>query len=258
MQKKLRFYFNGKCVFVLFLLSSFVSTWAQKVTIPIATNSNMMLLETDSDNRLRTVYFGKLLDNASEYPSVSGAYNFKDDNAGIYNATYTPAGTWNFSEPAIQVKHADGNPSLELKYVSHKTEKVDANSSITSIVLKDPVYPFEVTLFYKIWAKENVIEQWTEIKHNEKKAVLLQKFASANLYFTNKDFYLTSFQGQYVKEMQPIESKLLQGIRTVDSKLGQERCYFKILILFFLLGNQLQKLRVQLCLGNWLGAVISN
>jgi alpha-galactosidase len=41
---------------------------------------------------------------------------------------HTPAGTWNLSEPAIQVKHADGNP-LELKYVSHKTEKVDANSS---------------------------------------------------------------------------------------------------------------------------------
>ena len=97
---------------------------------------------------------------------------------------------------------------------------MDANSSLTSIVLKDPVYPFEVTLFYKVWPKENVIEQWSEVKHNQKKGVLLQKFASASLYFTNKDFYLTSFQGQYLKEMQPIESKLIQGIRTVDSKLG--------------------------------------
>jgi alpha-galactosidase len=44
---------------------------------------------------------------------------------------------------------------LELKYVSHKTEKVDANSSLTSIVFKDPVYPFEVTLFYKVWPKES-------------------------------------------------------------------------------------------------------
>lgn len=220
MREKLGFNYNKKCVLTFLFIGCVLSSWSQKVTIPIATNSNLMLLQTDKENRLMTVYFGKPLANVNEYSSVSDAYNFKDENAGIYNSTYTPAGTWNFSEPAIQVIHADGNPSLELKYVSHKTEKVDDNATVTSIVLKDPVYPFEVTLFYKVWAKENIIEQWSEIKHTEKKAVLLKKFASANLYFTNKDFYLTSFQGQYLKEMQPIESKLLPGIRTVDSKLG--------------------------------------
>jgi alpha-galactosidase len=193
---------------------------AQTVTIPIATENNMLLLQTDSNNRLRTVYFGKPLENESEYGAVSAGYIYDESNAGIYNSSYTPAGTWNFSEPAIQVKHADGNPSLELKYVSHKKEIIDANTSVTSILLKDPVYPFEVTLFYKVWTKENIIEQWTTIKHKEKKPVLLQKYASANLYFAGKDFYLTSFQGEYLKEMQPAETKLLQGIRTIDSKLG--------------------------------------
>jgi alpha-galactosidase len=193
---------------------------AQTVTIPIATENNMLLLQTDSNNRLRTIYFGKPLENESEYGTVSAGYIYDESNAGIYNSSYTPAGTWNFSEPAIQVKHADGNPSLELKYVSHKKEIMDANTSVTSILLKDPIYPFEVILFYKVWAKENIIEQWTEIKHKEKKPVLLQKYASANLYFAGKDFYLTSFQGEYLKEMQPIETKLLQGIRTIDSKLG--------------------------------------
>ncbi|MEP7093796.1 MAG: alpha-galactosidase [Flavobacterium sp.] len=188
--------------------------------IPIATENNVLLMQTDSNNRLRTVYFGKPLENESEYKIVAANYNYDESNAGIYNSAYTPAGIWNLSEPAIQVKHADGNPSLELKYVSHKKEKTDANTSITSILLKDPVYPFEVTLFYKVWEKENIIEQWTEIKHKEKKPVVLQKYASANLYFANKDFYLTSFQGEYLKEMQPAETKLLQGMRTIDSKLG--------------------------------------
>ncbi|SHL71364.1 alpha-galactosidase [Flavobacterium flevense] len=188
--------------------------------IPIATENNMLLMQTDDNNRLRTVYFGKPLENEREYKAVVSNYNYDESNAGIYNSAYTPAGTWNLSEPAIQVKHADGNPSLELKYASHKKEQIDANTSVTSILLKDPVYPFEVTLFYKVWKKENVIEQWTEIKHKEKKPVLLQKYASANLYFANKNFYLTSFQGEYLKEMQPVETRLLQGIRTVDSKLG--------------------------------------
>ena len=192
----------------------------QTVTIPISTTNSVILMQTDSNNRLRTIYFGKPFENESEYAGVSANYNYDESNAGIYNSSYTPAGTWNLSEPAIQVKHADGNPSLELKYVSHKKEIIDNNTSVTRILLKDPVYPFEVTLFYKVWTKENIIEQWTEIKHKEKKVVLLQKYASANLYFAGKDFYLTSFQGEYLKEMQPIETKLNQGIRTIDSKLG--------------------------------------
>ena len=220
MKEKRVLHFNKKIIFLFSFMIAAINLSAQTVTIPIATANNVLLLQTDSSNRLRTVYFGKPLENESEYAAVSAGYNYDEGNAGIYNSSYTPAGTWNFSEPAIQVKHADGNPSLELKYVSHKTEKIDANISITSILLKDPIYPFEVTLFYKVWAKENVMEQWTEIKHKEKRNVLLQKYASANLYFANKDFYLTSFQGEYLKEMQPIETKLLQGIRTVDSKLG--------------------------------------
>ena len=75
-------------------------------------------------------------------------------------------------------------------------------------------------MFYKTWNKENVIEQWTEISNKEQGPVVLQKYASANLYFSNKDFYLTSFQGEYLKELQPMEEKLLQGTRTIDSKLG--------------------------------------
>ena len=214
-------YYNNKRSFLTsFFAVVFVCLHAQQVIIPIVTENNTMLLQTDNINRLCTVYFGKAISNESEYSSVAAQYNFNDANAGIYNNAYTPAGTWNFSEPAIQVKHSDGNPSLELKYVSHKKENIDANISLTSIVLKDSLYPFQVTLFYKVWEKENVIEQWTEIIQNEKKPVVLEKYASANLYFTNKDFYLTSFQGEYAKEMQPAETKLLPGFRTLDSKLG--------------------------------------
>ncbi len=220
MKQKINHYLNKKRILLFSFIIAATQLSAQTTTIPVSTENSMLLLQTDSNNRLRNVYFGKPLENENEFAAVSAGLNYDYSNQGIYNSAYTPSGTWNLSEPAIQVKHADGNTSLELNYVSHKVEKIDANISITSIVLKDPIYPFEVTLFYKTWAKENVIEQWTEIKHKEKKAVLLQKYASANLFFGGKDFYLTSFQGEYLKEMQPVETKLVQGIRSVDSKLG--------------------------------------
>jgi len=207
---------------VLQLLFVFIicgNNLSAQITIPIAAKDNATVIMVDSNNRLRTIYFGKSLQNENDYAILSSKYS-EGNNNEIFNSTYTPSGTWNLSEPAIQVKHADGNSSLDLKYVSHKREQLDSNISVVNISLKDPIYPFEVTLFYKIWANENVIEQWTEIKHKEKKAVLLQKYASANLYFSNNDFYLSSFHGDWAKEMQPEEAKLISGIKSIDSKLG--------------------------------------
>jgi alpha-galactosidase len=71
-----------------------------------------------------------------------------------------------------------------------------------------------------VWKKEDVIEQWTEIQHSEKKPVLMQKYASANLYFADRDFYLKTYHGLWAKEMQPAETKLERGIRSIDTKLG--------------------------------------
>ena len=163
----------------------------------------------------------------TEYAEANSMYHLNDANVGINNSAYTPSGTWSLTEPAIKVTHSDGNQSLELKYSSHKKEQIDANTSVTSIILKDPLYPFQVTLFFKAWKSENVIEQWTEITHSEQKPVLLQKFASANLYFSSSQFYLTTYHGEWAKEMQPAETKLERGIRSIDTKLGTRAMLFQ-------------------------------
>jgi alpha-galactosidase len=209
-----------KQLFTLFLLVLAPYILGQEVTITVSTENSAILLQTDRDMRLRTIYVGKPLMDAGEYTSVASGYQYFDNNAGIYNAAYTPAGTWNIAEPAIQVVHGDGNSSLDLKYVSHSQKQLDDNVSFTSIVLGDDVYPFRVTLNYKTWYRENVIEQWAEIEHEESAPVLLKKFASANLYFNHQNFYLTTFHNSWAKEMQAAETKLARGIRTVDSKLG--------------------------------------
>lgn len=204
---------------VISMLLCFSKSNGQKA-IAIETADHAIVLNIDKNKYPSMVYCGKRLNDPSGYNTIAGMYHFSTDNAGIYNNAYTPAGSWNLSEPAIQLTHADGNPSLDLKYIDHETASPDANTSITIVHLQDPVYSVLVNLFYKVWKKENVIEQWAEIRNNEKGSIVLQKYASANLFFSNKDFYLTSFQGEYLKEMQPSEEKLLPGIRSIDSKLG--------------------------------------
>jgi len=212
--------FRTAILIVAIIATCQFSLHGQVITIPIETNDHAIVLQTDKNNLLRTVYFGKRLNSSTEYAASSKVNRLDDENIGIHNAVYTSAGTWNLAEPAIQVKHNDGNTSLELKYASHSQEQPDANTTLTRIILKDNVYPFQATLYYKVWKNENVIEQWTELQHTEKKPVLMQKYASANLYFADRDLYLRTFHGLWAKEMQPVETKLERGIRSIDTKLG--------------------------------------
>ena len=78
-------------------------------------------------------YLGKKL-AVAEYEKLNGG-----------REVYLTAGMENQLEPAIRMVHNDGNPSLELLYVSHVIDKKDDNVSTTAITLKDPEYPVEIT-----------------------------------------------------------------------------------------------------------------
>ncbi len=196
------------------------TVYGQLVFIPIESQNNALVLQAKPNSVPKIVYFGKKLANAEEYKKVAEQYRQGDDYSGILNAAYTPSGTHNLVEPAIEVVHADGNTSLDLHYISHETKAEGPNISLTSIILKDPVYAFEVTLYYKVYKNEDVIEQWTSIKHQEKKEVILNKYASANLYLKAGSYWLKQYHGDWAREMQPEETKLTHGIKVLDSKLG--------------------------------------
>jgi alpha-galactosidase len=71
------------------------------------------------------------------------------------------------------------------------------------------------------------VEQWSEIKHHEKGNVLLNKFASANLYLKANKYFLTQYHGDWAKEMQPEQVQLTHGIKTLDTKLGTRASLFQ-------------------------------
>lgn len=194
---------------------------AQKNTIiPIETQHNAIALQVGADLSVATVYFGTKLKDTSEYRFVRPMYRRGQDYSGILNSAYTPAGSRNLVEPAIEVTHANGNTSLDLQFVSQSHEKIDNNVSVTSILLADPAYALQVALYFKVYFKEDVIEQWSVITNKEKGTVTMQKYASSNLYLTAENYWLKQFHGDWAKEMQPAESRLTAGIKVLDSKLG--------------------------------------
>lgn len=209
----------GLSIVLITLLSS--TSHAQQ-TISITTNKTALVLQTDKDSSLIVTYFGKKLNNPEEYKATSSLDKFKPGSDDLYNKheAYVASGSLNLLEPALSVTHSNGDKSIVLKYVSHETKNIDNNQTLTSILLKDDHYNFKVTLFYHTYKKENVIEQWSEIKHNEKGNIILNKYASANLTLNAKAFYLQSHYSRAEQEMRDQQQKLSHGIFTLDSKLG--------------------------------------
>ena len=188
---------RSRCIQKYFLVHSAPSN--DLIHIPIETENIALVIRINELQDPLIVYIGKRLNNRIDYNSFSsfdiGLQN--EDYTGLYSSAYTPAGTRNLLEPAIQIIHADGNPTLELKYIRHEQIDNRPNNStiVTKIYLQDPVYPFQVILNYKAYYDTDVIEQWTSIIHTEMGTVRLLKYGSANLYFsTAQSYYLTHFQ----------------------------------------------------------------
>ncbi|HEX3006666.1 MAG TPA: alpha-galactosidase, partial [Bacteroidales bacterium] len=222
-----QFKFNCLVFALLIVITILLGGTLKAQTISLETKNNALVLQVSKDNEVEMTYYGKKLANQSEYAKISEELTQTGDYTNMLNAAYTPSGTRNLAEPAITVTHSDGNKSLDLKYVSHKVTEIDKDVTLVSVELKDPVYNFMVTLNYKIYFNDDVIEQWSVIKHKEKGNVLLDKFASANLYLKAENYWLRQFHGDWAKELQPEISCLTHGIKTLDSKLGTRADLFQ-------------------------------
>lgn len=123
-------------------------------------------------------------------------------------------------EPALRLTHADGNTSTDLRFEGKTITHVDDNVTETRVFLKDPVYPVFVTLVFKAYHAEDVIEQSVEIRHEESADVTLYNFASASPVLNEGSYWLTHFHGEWNDEANMVEEKLTPGIKILDSKLG--------------------------------------
>lgn len=129
------------------------------------------------------------------------------------------SGNEDYFEPAVAITHNDGNTSTYLYYVSSSTSPVEGGTQ-TTINLRDDKYPVDVTLHYVAYPKENVIKTWSEIKHQEKKPIILSTYASTMLYFCRSSYYLTEFSSDWAKEARMSSQQLQFGKKVIDTKLG--------------------------------------
>ena len=131
-------------------------------------------------------------DDGRLYQHAIGAANVGEKPLRTGEA-YPQAGDGYIWEPALQVVHADGNTSTTLLFQSVTQTNETTGIKLTRIQLRDPAYPFEVSLCFRAYHNEDVIEQWTEIRHHEPGPVTLERMASTSLLLAPTNVYLDAF-----------------------------------------------------------------
>lgn len=202
-------------ILVCLLLSVLYTNAAEKTFIKVTTDNVEMVLQVGQDGRLYQSYLGKKLTHDADLAFLP-----------MGTEAYLTHGMEDYFEPAIHIVHNDFNSSLLLKYVSHSVNQLSDGVSETVITLKDDQYPVTVKLHYIAYAKENLIKTFTEISHQEKKAVKLQKFASSMLHLNRSKYFLTEFAGDWAHEVNMTEQPLSFGKKVIDTKLGSRADMF--------------------------------
>lgn len=183
--------------------------WAQNICI--STPQTSLVLNAPTGGELKYLYYGSKL-SETDLQNINEAKNCDHTAYPVYGMNCP-------SETALSVKHADGNMSTQMEIVGVDTDK-DAQSTLTTVRLKDKVYPFYINVCYKAYTNVDMIETWTEISHSEKKPVCLTQFASAYLPIRRGNVWLSHLSGSWANEGQLTQEPLQPGMTIIKNKDG--------------------------------------
>ena len=179
--------------------------------ICISTPNTSLVLKAQKGGELKYLYYGNKL-SETDFENIEQASNCNHNAYPVYGMNCP-------GEVALSVKHADGNMSTQMSVVDVDTYK-DEQTTVTSIKLKDNVYPFYVDVYYKAYSDVDMIETWTEISHTEKKPVLLTQYSSAYLPIRRGNVWLSHLYGSWANEGQLAQEQLEPGMTVIKNKDG--------------------------------------
>lgn len=178
----------------------------------VSTPNTTLVISAAPGKKSRFQYYGSRL----KENEVQGIY----DSGLAFNAeSYPVFGLNTAGERALAVTHPDGNLSLDLGVETVKHHLTD-EGEILEIQMKDKVYPFVLTQFFKSYKETDVISTWVEATNNGKKNIVLHKFASAYFPIHRGDNWMTHFHGHWGAENMMEEEKLTNGQKVISNKDG--------------------------------------
>ncbi|MBR5002151.1 MAG: alpha-galactosidase, partial [Bacteroidaceae bacterium] len=185
------------------------AVWERELLI--STRNTSLMLTAGEGESLKFAYYGDRIDDMERNRIHEAWIGLNKDAYPVFGTTC------NFAH-AMQVTHADGNMTLDL-VVSNVARETTERGEHIAIVMKDRLYPFEVTVHYNTLYNDDIIESWIEVVHNEKKPVVLYRFDSSYMPIRRSDVWVSHLHGAWTAETiltsEPLENGLLE-IRNTD------------------------------------------
>jgi len=199
-----------KNLFIILTLLLFTSSvYAEEFLL--STPRTSLLLTGEKDGQLYLHYFGRRVLDPSDI--------WNSGNGMLYREAYPQFGLDCTLEPAMAVMYPDGNLSLDLRF--QKAENIKGNHSDEwKFYLKDAVYPLEVTLHYRIYHDEDIIESWAGYQYSGKGFVELRQFASAYMPLPPGQYTMQHLHGSWASEHQMEEEILTHGSKILVNRDG--------------------------------------
>lgn len=202
------------------------------------------LLAVEDGKTLAHLYFGKAIKNYHgqlRYPRVDRG--FSGNLPGSLDRTfsrdslpkeYSSAGEMDYHTPATVIRQSDGSNALFLTYEGYKIvdgkpdleglphsfveSKDEAQTLIVTLIDEKSKVKFELS--YTIYRNRPVITRSVKVINDGDKKVNIEKVASMQIDFVDRDFESITLPGAHAHERRVERSEINQGIHVYSSHRG--------------------------------------
>ncbi|HVZ18927.1 MAG TPA: alpha-galactosidase [Terriglobales bacterium] len=171
-----------------------------------------------ADGALRNLYWGAPLWRMVDMPAPAPRQDLSsfDPRQMMENEEYPGWGGTRYYEPAVKISRADGDRDLVLHYVSHRIE-----GNQLDIEMKDIRDAVSVTLHYRVYPGQGILERSATIRNGTKQTLTLDSAQAATWYLPPGDGYqLTYLSGRWAAEGQINREPIHEGEKVIESRKG--------------------------------------
>ncbi len=182
-------------------------------TVDISTPNTSLLLDATEGQPLKILYYGAKLNAADAAALV-------ESGEAINREAYPVYGINPMAEAALSVTHSDGNRTTAVGVTGVTTRDEKNGAKVTTVSMRDKVYPLGVDISYRTYPGYDIIETWAEITNGEKGGITLNRFMSGYLPVRYGNVWMSSLYGTWANETQLTEEPLPHGVRMIKNKDG--------------------------------------
>ncbi len=164
-------------------------------------------------------YWGARLPDPADYPAAPNPAGWASFNnpAQLTAEEYPGYDDIKFIDPCLKVSFADGVRDVVLRFESAELRELDIPELL--INLRDTMYPFRVTLHYRVHEAYDLIERWVTATNHGETPITLERIWSAQWHLPlGGEYRMTHLHGRWLDEMHLRSEPLAPGRKVIESR----------------------------------------